>query len=109
MPVVAAARPAAIPLAIKPIRVLETRTDGPALNKCLAATGGLLARLQPAGHDRPAALGVIEVIPYALPFKEPYVTARGTLTRREMVLLRIRDEDGVEGLGEAVPLCCAVG
>ena len=34
---------AAIPLAIKPIRVLETRTDGPALNKCLAATGGLLA------------------------------------------------------------------
>ena len=48
----------AIPLAIKPIRVLETRTDGPALNKCLAATGGLLARLQPAGHDRPAPLGV---------------------------------------------------
>lgn len=45
-----------------------------------------------------------EVIPYGLPFKEPYVTARGTLTRREMVLLRIRDEDGVEGLGEAVPL-----
>ena len=33
----------AIPLAIKPIRVLETRTDGPALNKSLAATGGLLA------------------------------------------------------------------
>ncbi len=46
----------------------------------------------------------IDVIPYALPFKEPYVTARGRLTRREMVLLRIRDEDGVEGLGEAVPL-----
>lgn len=45
-----------------------------------------------------------EVVPYALPFKEPYVTARGRLTRREMVLLRIRDEDGVEGLGEAVPL-----
>jgi O-succinylbenzoate synthase len=47
---------------------------------------------------------VIEVIPYALPFKEPYVTARGRLTRREMVLLRIRDDDGFEGLGEAVPL-----
>ncbi len=46
----------------------------------------------------------VEVIPYALPFKEPYVTARGSLTRREMVLLRIRDEDGFEGLGEAVPL-----
>jgi L-Ala-D/L-Glu epimerase len=49
-------------------------------------------------------LGAVEVIPYALPFKEPYVTARGRLTQRKMVLLRIRDEDGVEGLGEAVPL-----
>jgi L-Ala-D/L-Glu epimerase len=47
---------------------------------------------------------LIEVVPYALPFKEPYVTARGRLTRREMVLLRIRDDDGLEGLGEAVPL-----
>jgi len=45
-----------------------------------------------------------EVIPYALPFREPYVTARGQLERREMVLLRIRDEDGIVGLGEAVPL-----
>lgn len=46
----------------------------------------------------------VEVIPYSLPFKEPYVTARGRLERREMVLLRLRDEDGVVGLGEAVPL-----
>jgi muconate cycloisomerase len=45
-----------------------------------------------------------EAIPYALPFREPYVTARGTLTRREMVLLRLRDENGLVGLGEAVPL-----
>jgi L-Ala-D/L-Glu epimerase len=49
-------------------------------------------------------LASVEVIPYALPFKEPYVTARGSLTQREMVLLRVRDEDGFEGLGEAVPL-----
>ena len=49
-------------------------------------------------------LASFEVIPYALPFKQPYVTARGTLTRREMVLLRIRDGDGIVGLGEAVPL-----
>jgi o-succinylbenzoate synthase len=46
----------------------------------------------------------VDVVPYALPFKEPYVTARGRLVRREMVLLRISDEDGLEGLGEAVPL-----
>lgn len=46
----------------------------------------------------------VEVIPYALPLKGPYTTARGTLTEREMVLLRLRDEDGLTGLGEAVPL-----
>jgi L-alanine-DL-glutamate epimerase-like enolase superfamily enzyme len=46
----------------------------------------------------------VEVVPFALPFKTPYVTAVGTLTRREMALLRLRDEDGLVGLGEAVPL-----
>jgi o-succinylbenzoate synthase len=46
----------------------------------------------------------VEVIPYALPFRVPYVTARGRLDRREMVLLRLRSEDGLVGLGEAVPL-----
>jgi o-succinylbenzoate synthase len=46
----------------------------------------------------------LEAIPYALPFREPYVTAAGTLDRREMVLLRLRDEEGLVGLGEAVPL-----
>jgi o-succinylbenzoate synthase len=46
----------------------------------------------------------VEVIPYALPFRQPYVTARGSLAQREMVLLRLRDADGSVGLGEAVPL-----
>lgn len=46
----------------------------------------------------------VEVTPYALPFRDPYVTAAGKLTRREMVLLRVRSDDGLEGLGEAVPL-----
>lgn len=46
----------------------------------------------------------VEVVPYALPFREPYVTAAGTLERREMVLLRVRSADGLLGLGEAVPL-----
>lgn len=54
-------------------------------------------------------LSSVEVIPYALPFKEPYVTARGVLRRREMVLLRVRDADGVVGLGEAVPLALRGG
>jgi muconate cycloisomerase len=46
----------------------------------------------------------LEAIPYALPFREPYVTARGRLDRREMVLVRLRADTGDEGLGEAVPL-----
>ncbi len=46
----------------------------------------------------------VEVVPYALPFKQPYVTARGRLDRREMALLRLRSDDGLIGLGEAVPL-----
>jgi L-Ala-D/L-Glu epimerase len=46
----------------------------------------------------------VDVIPYALPFREPYVTARGRLDRRETVLLRLHSEDGLVGLGEAVPL-----
>jgi o-succinylbenzoate synthase len=46
----------------------------------------------------------VEVVPYALPFREPYVTARGRLEQREMALLRLRSDDGLIGLGEAVPL-----
>lgn len=46
----------------------------------------------------------VEVIPYALPFRQPYVTARGRLDKREMVLLRLHSDEGLVGLGEAVPL-----
>ncbi len=46
----------------------------------------------------------VEVVPYALPFKEPYTTVAGTLTRRELVLLRLCSDEGLVGLGEAVPL-----
>src|SRR5205085_1275924 len=56
--------------------------------------------------ERPEGDGWItgfEVVPYALRFMEPYVTARGTLRQREMVLLRVHTKDGL-GLGEAIPL-----
>jgi o-succinylbenzoate synthase len=46
----------------------------------------------------------IEVIPYALPFREPYVTARGRLERRELILLRVTDDEGLTGLGETTAL-----
>ncbi len=46
----------------------------------------------------------LELIPYALPFAEPYVTANGRLDRREMLLVRLHTDAEIEGLGEAVPL-----
>jgi L-Ala-D/L-Glu epimerase len=46
----------------------------------------------------------VELTAFALPFERPYTTARGTLERREMYLLRLRTDEGLEGLGEAVPL-----
>lgn len=49
-------------------------------------------------------IAAAEVIPYALPFRNPYVTATGRLERREMALFRLRSDDGLTGLGEAVPL-----
>ncbi|MBA3864755.1 MAG: mandelate racemase/muconate lactonizing enzyme family protein [Solirubrobacterales bacterium] len=54
-------------------------------------------------------LATVEVIPYALPFRQPYVTACGALSRREMVLLRLRSDEGLTGLGEAVPLALRGG
>ncbi len=49
-------------------------------------------------------LSAVEVVPYALEFERPYATARGTLERREMVLLRLVSDAGPVGLGEGVPL-----
>ncbi len=45
----------------------------------------------------------LEVFPYSLPFREPYVTARGELRERRLILVRIRGE-GLEGLGETAAL-----
>jgi o-succinylbenzoate synthase len=45
----------------------------------------------------------LEVVPYSLPFREPYVTARGELHERQLILVRIRGE-GLEGLGETASL-----
>jgi o-succinylbenzoate synthase len=51
----------------------------------------------------------VELVPFALPFERPYITARGTLERREMLLVRLRTDAGIEGLGEAVPLALRGG
>lgn len=49
-------------------------------------------------------LAEVEVVPYALAFERRYATSRGRLERREMLLLRLVTDEGLVGLGEAVPL-----
>jgi o-succinylbenzoate synthase len=39
----------------------------------------------------------------ALPFREPFVTANGVVTERELVVLRLEGGDGTVGWGEAAP------
>ncbi|MFL5871631.1 MAG: mandelate racemase/muconate lactonizing enzyme family protein [Solirubrobacterales bacterium] len=46
----------------------------------------------------------VELTAFALPFERPYATAAGELDGREMYLLRLQTDAGIEGLGEAVPL-----
>lgn len=51
----------------------------------------------------------LQLIPYSLRFEEPYVTARGELSERQLLLVRVRDATGAEGLGEAAPLALRGG
>jgi L-Ala-D/L-Glu epimerase len=46
----------------------------------------------------------VELIPIALPFERPYTSARGTIARREMMIVRLITDGDHAGLGEAVPL-----
>ena len=39
----------------------------------------------------------------SIPFKEPYVTADSVVAERELALLRVEDDDGAVGYGEAAP------
>jgi o-succinylbenzoate synthase len=40
----------------------------------------------------------------SIPLREPFVTSGGVVAARELVLLRIEDDDGAVGYGEAAPL-----
>ncbi|TMK65714.1 MAG: O-succinylbenzoate synthase [Actinobacteria bacterium] len=39
----------------------------------------------------------------SIPFREPFVTSGGVVTARELLLLRLEDDDGAVGYGEAAP------
>lgn len=54
-------------------------------------------------------IAALETVPYSLPFREPYVTARGRLEQRELLLVRVRTSGGPVGLGEAAPLALRGG
>src|SRR5205823_2210183 len=69
------------------------------------AHGDAPARLLPAALRRdPAVLMDVELERVTYRFRQPLTTAYGTLTERDVLVLRLRDEDGNEGLGEAAPL-----
>lgn len=40
----------------------------------------------------------------AIPLKEPFVTANGVVAEREIAVIRLTDDDGVQGFGEGAPL-----
>jgi muconate cycloisomerase len=46
-------------------------------------------------------IATIEAIPYALPTVRPHRLAMATITEQTLVLVRVRDDDGGEGVGEA--------
>ncbi len=51
----------------------------------------------------------VELHTFALRFREPYVTARGKLERRDLLLVRLHSDDGLIGLGETGPLALRGG
>ena len=100
---------AAIPLAAPIVRVVRTRTDGPALNGALARTGALqlvFCLLFAAGHSGQwrHRLVRLSVQPRALRLQRPLQSSYGTVTERELLAVSITDADGVTGYGEAAPL-----
>ena len=49
----------------------------------------------------PITVASVEAFAYRVPVKTPIKVAFGTFRDRPMVLVRVRDSDGREGLGEA--------
>jgi len=51
----------------------------------------------------------LELVPYSLRFAEPYVTSRGQLDEKQLLLVRVADREGAIGVGEASPLALRGG
>src|SRR5436190_1682468 len=57
-----------------------------------------------AALDRGARLVKRRLARLSIPLREPFATAGGVVAERELVLLRLEDDDGAVGYGEAAPL-----
>src|SRR5205085_10037192 len=70
-----------------------------------ACRDGQAARrlLDPHGHRDPDVDVKRRLARLSLPFREPFVTSAGVVPSRELLLLRIEDDDGAVGYGEAAP------
>ena len=94
----------ALPLAPPLYRTVATRTDGPALNGALAATGRLLAVFSLLLSAGRAAVVRRSLLRLSIPLREPFVTSGGVVSARELAVIRLEDDEGTVGFGEAAPL-----
>ena len=85
-------------------RTVSTRTDGPSLNGALADTGRLLAVFSLLLSIGGAGVVKRSLARLSIPLREPFATSGGVVAERELVLLRLEDDDGAVGYGEAAPL-----
>src|SRR5690606_33279804 len=65
----------------------------PPARRVLAAAGG--------GHPVVVKRSLLRL---RVPLRRPFVTANGVLAERELVVIRLEDDEGTPGWGEAAPL-----
>ncbi len=95
---------ASLPLAKPLLTTIDTRTDGPSLNEALAGTGRLLGvYLDPPVGGHPAVVRR-SLLRLRIPLREPFVTAGGVVSARELVVDPARGRRGNVAFGEAAPL-----
>ena len=100
---------ALLPLASLPLvpplwRTVSTKTDGPSLNGALAAHRAAPGGVLPAALGGHPALVRRSLLRLAIPLRDPFVTSGGVVSAREMAVIRLEDDDGRLGFGEAAPL-----
>ena len=93
------ATPLAVPLARTLVHAPRRARAQPAAGRHRPAARRLLA---PALR-RPAAVVKRDLFVLSLPFREPFVTATGVISERRIILMRLEDDDGAVGYGEAAP------